>query len=153
MKILTKPYLPAVKSRQTSKESEPQRQGEQRGHRRVWCLCFAADSGKVTASRMQDALCKKIRHSGEAVSGQPQRTRTQSSTKAFLCGLCSLSSLCVKHYSAALIFSSFFKSSSSSSSLSILAPSLLATAGSGCVSMNSPSAPVAMAALAMVSIN
>ena len=35
---------------------------------------------------------------------------------------------------------------------SILAPSLFATDGLGCVSMNSPSAPTAMAARAIVSI-
>ena len=42
--------------------------------------------------------------------------------------------------------------SSSKSSRSILAPSLLATAGLGWVSINKPSAPDAMAALAMVPI-
>lgn len=35
----------------------------------------------------------------------------------------------------------------------ILAPSLLATAGLGCVSINKPSAPVAIAAFAIVPIN
>ena len=39
------------------------------------------------------------------------------------------------------------------SSLSILAPSLLATAGFSCVSINSPSAPTAIPALATVSIS
>ena len=45
-----------------------------------------------------------------------------------------------------------FSKGSSRSRRSILAPSLLAFAGSGWVSMKIPSAPVAMAARAMVSI-
>ena len=46
-----------------------------------------------------------------------------------------------------------FKGSYRKSSFSILAPSLLATAGFSCVSMNKPSAPTAMPAFAMVSIS
>ena len=45
------------------------------------------------------------------------------------------------------------KSPSSKSNFNILAPSLLATAGFSCVSINRPSAPTAIPAFAMVSIS
>ncbi len=107
--------------------------------------CVPLEHGKVDNQlcKIRVVICSiKNRKMNEASQGtMPWKTIVgkksfhNSYTTAFL----SLTSCCNKP--------------SNKSSFSIFAPSLNATAGLGCVSINKPLAPVAIAALAIVPIN